>query len=133
MKKIHQSTLLRDFIGAAFCLVTAFVLVLMCTGCGDDLAGGTAEETNIVASLSNITVLGRVKNINEILEANNVDADSEKMIARMFELDSVTLDTVGKYFFGSYRDIFNERKLCIRVAVWLTIWHSFQFAFTDVF
>lgn len=102
MKKIHQSTLLRDFIGAAFCLVTAFVLVLMCTGCGDDLAGGTAEETNIVASLSNITVLGRVKNINEILEANNVDADSEKMIARMFELDSVTLDTVGKYFFGSY-------------------------------
>ena len=24
------------------------------------------------------------------------------MIARMFELDSVTLDTVGKYFFGSY-------------------------------
>ena len=83
MKKIHQSTLLRDFIGAAFCLVTAFVLVLMCTGCGDDLAGGTAEETNIVASLSNITVLGRVKNINEILEANNVDADSEKMIARM--------------------------------------------------
>lgn len=104
MKKILQSTLLCDFIGAAFCLVTAFVLVLMCTGCsGDDhLTGGTAEETNIVASLSNITVLGQVKNINEILEANNVDADSEKMIARMFELDSVTLDTVGKYFFGSY-------------------------------
>ena len=103
MKKILRSTLLCDFIGAAFCLVTAFVLVLMCTGCGDDhLTGGTAEETNIVASLSNITVLGQVKNINEILEANNVDADSEKMIARMFELDSVTLDTVGKYFFGSY-------------------------------
>lgn len=103
MKKILRSTLLCDFIGAVFCLVTAFVLVLMCTGCGDDhLTGGTAEETNIVASLSNITVLGRVKNINEILEANNVDADSEKMIARMFELDSVTLDTVGKYFYGSY-------------------------------
>ena len=104
MKKLFRDTLMFDFIGATFCLIVLLVLALMYTGCSEDnqVAGGTAEETGVVASLSNITVLGRVKNVDEILGANNVDIDSKKLIARMFELDSVTLDTVGKYFYGSY-------------------------------
>ena len=71
---------------------------------GDDRSitplGGSAEETG----LNNISLVGRIKNYEEILEANNVDVESIKSIARMFELDSVTLDTVGKFFFGSYND-----------------------------
>ena len=104
MKKLFRDTLMFDFIGATFCLIVLLVLALMYTGCSEDnqVAGGTAEETGVVASLSNITVLGRVKNVDEILGANNVDIDSKKLIARMFELDSVTLDTVGKYFYGFY-------------------------------
>ena len=71
---------------------------------GDDHSitplGGSAEETG----LNNISFAGRAKNFEEILEANKIDVESVKSIARMFELDSVTLDTVGKFFFGSYNN-----------------------------
>ena len=71
---------------------------------GDDRSitplGGSAEETG----LSNISLVGRAKNYVEILEANKIDVGAVKSIARMFELDSITLDTTGKYFYGSYNE-----------------------------
>ena len=54
MKKTIRNTLLRDFIGATFCLVMTFALLMMFSGCSEDSKstgslGGAEEETGIYA------------------------------------------------------------------------------------
>ena len=50
MKNFNRNTLVRDFIGAAFCLMMAFALLMMYSGCSEDNSpingahGGAAEE-----------------------------------------------------------------------------------------
>ena len=54
MKKTIRNTLLRDFIGATFCLVMTFALLMMFSGCSEDSKsvgslGGAGEETGVYA------------------------------------------------------------------------------------
>ena len=103
MKKSKQDTLLRDFIGAAFCLIMAFVLLIMYSGCSEnaDLSplaheGGYTEET---AYLENVSVNGfavrlSAKSVDDEPLALMSDVDFGSVI-RMSELDSITLDTTG--------------------------------------
>jgi hypothetical protein len=52
MKKLNRNTMAADFIGAAFCLLMAFALLMLYSGCSEDSSspiniaqGGTEEET----------------------------------------------------------------------------------------
>ncbi|MBQ2561300.1 MAG: hypothetical protein II565_12060, partial [Fibrobacter sp.] len=55
MKNLNRNTLVRDFIGAAFCLVMAFALLMIYSGCSEDNSpidgahGGAAEEQGVYA------------------------------------------------------------------------------------
>ena len=65
--------------------------------------GGASEETGIVASLENITIAGRASRLSSL--GDSADPNTWKSAAelgaviRLSELDSVTLDTTGKFFF----------------------------------
>lgn len=77
------------------------------TNSGNGVAGGTVEETGVQASLENISVAGKASLV-PMFEAagNEYDANAtlnyENAIAKMYELDSVTLDTTGKTFVRSF-------------------------------
>lgn len=97
-------------ISEKFVCTMATLLALMFVACsenGSPVAGGTVEETGVQASLENISVAGKASLV-PMLEAagNEYDANAtlnyENAIAKMYELDSVTLDTTGKTFVGSF-------------------------------
>ena len=102
MKKSSQNTLLRDFIGAAFCLIMALVLLLMYSGCSEDSSasplahdGGYTEET---ALFKNVTVMGLAKRLSAPAGTAPLALTSDVVLGtviKMSELDSITLDTTG--------------------------------------
>ena len=101
MKNFIRNTLVRDFIGAAFCLLMAFAL-FMFVGCSNEnVAGGAAEEQGVYA------LAGRVGDVYPKLllavDENSMQAPKGSSIT-VYELDSLTLDTTGRSFVGSVND-----------------------------
>lgn len=109
MKKTIRNTLLRDFIGATFCLVMTFALLMMFSGCSEDSKstgslGGAEEETGIYA----------FKNLTGVAMRVSYEGSSDSMLVssqlwdgymvRMTELDSVTLDTTQNIYYSSLTD-----------------------------
>ena len=97
-------------ISEKFVCTMATLLALMFAACsenGSPVAGGTVEETGVQVSLENISVAGKASLV-PMFEAagNEYDANAtlnyENAIAKMYELDSVTLDTTGKTFVRSF-------------------------------
>jgi len=113
MKKETQNTLVYDFIGTAFCLVMAFALTLMLSGCSNDESkqpigslGGAEEETGIYALSGRAgNILPKLMNITDTTEeiidsmgsGESVFAPKGSIVT-VFELDSLTLDTTGLSF-----------------------------------
>lgn len=113
MKNLIHNTLVRDFIGAAFCLVMAFALLMMYSGCSEDAHspinvghGGTEEETGVYA------LAGRVGDVYpkllKVADPSDGAVDTAKYegsvfaekgsVITVYELDSLTLDTTGRFF-----------------------------------
>ena len=113
MKKENQNTLVYDFIGTAFCLVMAFALILMFSGCSSDdtkqpvgSLGGAEEETGIYA------LSGRAGDVTPMMLTIQASSDSSILakatsnttpsqkgtIVVVYELDSLTLDRTGRSF-----------------------------------
>ena len=96
----------------------AMLLAFMFAACSEDgksiADGGTAEETGIYA-LKNITVAGKVgdlvpmtfvamKDNGDTLQKSNLVLDSlDEAIVTIYELDSTTLDTTGRFFTDTVR------------------------------
>ncbi|MBO7414048.1 MAG: hypothetical protein J6U20_10395 [Fibrobacter sp.] len=110
MKKETQNTLVYDFIGTAFCLVMAFVLILMFSGCSNDESkqpvgslGGAEEETGIYA-LSGRAGDVYPKSMRLTKPSSNEGNEGIRLTAKkgvvvvIHELDSLTLDTTGLVF-----------------------------------
>ncbi|MBR4786173.1 MAG: hypothetical protein IK012_13120 [Fibrobacter sp.] len=105
MDKMVRNALMRDYIGAAFCLVMAFVLLVLGTGCSDDkpVSGGSAEETGIMAELENITIEAAARSV--VLQSPDGDSLQEgafamegyasRSVAWLYELDSVNFAETG--------------------------------------
>ena len=114
MKNKTQNTLVYDFIGTAFCLVMALALILMFSGCSNDESapstsslGGSTEETRIYA------LSGRVGDAAPMMLTIQASSDSSTIQAKftnntapspkgtivvVYELDSLTLKTMGRSF-----------------------------------
>ena len=86
------------------------LLAFMFAACSENngsIAGGTVEETGLQASLENISVAGKASLVAMIESAGNAfnanaTLNYSKAFAKMYELDSVTLDTTGNTFVGSF-------------------------------
>ena len=115
MKKLNRNSMVADFIEAAFCLMMAFALLMMYSGCSEDANspinvghGGTEEEQGIYA------LAGRVGDVYpKLLVKDDVGGSlpyEESMLVpkgtsiTVYELDSLTLDTNGRSFVGSIDD-----------------------------
>ena len=106
MKKEIKNTIVYDFIGTAFCLVMAFALILMFSGCSSDESkqpvgslGGAEEETGIYANLENITISGKAR-----MTGNNPNESGDDVYfigfekgtkITLYELDSITFEKTG--------------------------------------
>lgn len=83
-------------------------MLMMLAACGDDgksvAEGGASEETRSYASLENITVGGRASRLVRVPKDTNLNewasAAEEGAVIRLSELDSVTLDTTGKFYYA---------------------------------
>ena len=132
MKRFVRNVLLSDFIEAAFCLVVAFVLVMMYTGCtenGKSIAGGSAEDTSFETALndssekslySNLKLVGYARCVAQLpvavhdtstssaMEADTVfrlvTSERAGYVIRLSELDSVTLEPTGAIFYSQPTD-----------------------------
>jgi uncharacterized protein (TIGR02145 family) len=106
MKNFIHNRLVHDFIGAAICLVMAFALFMFAACSNDHVAGGVTEETRGYA------LTGRVGDVypkllkvadstggpvDSLKYDNSVFANKGSIIA-IYELDSLTLDTTGRFF-----------------------------------
>ena len=97
-------------ISRKFVCKMAMLLAFMFAACSENngsIAGGTVEETGLQASLENISVAGKASLVAMIESAGaafnaNVTLNYSKAFAKMYELDSVTLDTTGNTFVGSF-------------------------------
>lgn len=114
MKNLNRNTLARDFIETAFCLVMAFAILMMYSGCSEDNSpingahGGAAEEQGVYA------LAGRVGDVYpKLLEKDSVGESLpyEKSMLEpkgtsitVYELDPLTFDTTGRSFVGSIDD-----------------------------
>lgn len=113
MKKETQNTLVYDFIGTAFCLVMALALILMFTGCSNDESapstsslGGSTEETRIYALSGRagdvtpmmLTVQASSDSSIHAKATSNTTPSQKGTIVVVYELDSLTLDTTGRFF-----------------------------------
>ena len=108
MKKMFQNMLLRDFIGATLCLMMTFVLLMMVSGCSEDSKsvgslGGAGEETGVYALAGRMgdvqPRLLRVADEQDSLpEYENFVTVEKGTIVTVYELDSLTLDTTGRFF-----------------------------------
>ena len=112
MKNFKRNTLMCDFIGAAFCLVMAFAILVMYSGCSEDAGqspvaheGGYTEEQ---ASLENIKVVAYARRFEVVTE----DSTPSKLVSSivpgtlisMSELDSITFDTTGNTYYTQSLD-----------------------------
>ena len=112
MKNLNRNTLVRDFIGAAFCLVMAFALLMIYSGCSEDNSpidgahGGAAEEQGVYAlagqagdvypNLLNLQMDGDSPTDADLNEGKFLKA-AEGSVVVVYELDSLTLDTTGRF------------------------------------
>ncbi len=109
MKNLNRNTLVRDFIGAAFCLTMAFALLMIYSGCSEDNSpingahGGAAEEQGVYA------LAGRVGDVYpKVMKLDGLGATSqnndghldvaEGTVIAVYELDSLTLEPNGHVF-----------------------------------
>ena len=112
MKNFKRNTLMCDFIGAAFCLMMAFALLMIYAGCSEDAGqspvaheGGYTEEQ---ASLENIKVVAYARRFEVVTE----DSTPSKLVSSivpgtlisMSELDSITFDTTGNTYYTQSLD-----------------------------
>ncbi|WP_295681121.1 FISUMP domain-containing protein [uncultured Fibrobacter sp.] len=106
MKNKTQNTLVYDFIGTAFCLVMALVLILMFSGCSNDESvrpvgsmGGSTEETRIYALSGRAgDILPRLRKPEGSENPAGFILAAKGTIVTVHELDSVTFDTTGITF-----------------------------------
>lgn len=87
----------------------AVLFALTLAACSTDdgkpetVMGGSAEETGITASLENIAIAGRASRLTALgdsADPNTWKSAAERgAVIRLSELDSVSLDTTGKFFF----------------------------------
>ena len=97
-------------ISRKFVCKMAMLLAFMFAACSENngsIAGGTVEETGFQTSLENISVAGKASLVAMIESAGNAfnanaTLNYSKAFAKMYELDSVTLDTTGNTFVGSF-------------------------------
>lgn len=112
MKNFKRNKLICDFIGAAFCLMMAFALLMIYAGCSEDAGqspvaheGGYTEEQ---ASLENIKVVAYARRFEVVTE----DSTPSKLVSSivpgtlisMSELDSITFDTTGNTYYTQSLD-----------------------------
>jgi uncharacterized protein (TIGR02145 family) len=113
MKNKTQNTLVYDFIGTAFCLVMALVLILMFSGCSNDESvrpvgsmGGSTEETRIYALSGRagdaipmmLTIQASSDSSIHAKATSNTTPSQKGTIVVVYELDSLTLDKTGRSF-----------------------------------
>ena len=109
MKNINRDTLVRDFIGAAFCLIMAFAILMMYSGCSEDAnspinvaQGGTEEETAYVLTGRAGNVVPRVmklEGLDAVSQNNDGHLDAaEGTVVAVYELDSLSLEPNGRVF-----------------------------------
>ena len=96
----------------------AVPLALMFAACSTDdntpvtNLGGAEEETGIVANSQYYSVKGRAQQLNQLVglvveqanEYSNLDFDYHNLAVRVSELDSATLDSTGRVFYGTFND-----------------------------
>ena len=131
MNKETRNTLVYDFIGTAFCLVMAFALILMFSGCSDSeskqpvgFLGGAEEETGIYALSGRAgAIMPKLMKIadttGEIIDSTGYEGSlfaPRGTVVSVYELDSLTLDTTGRFFVDtidndSGRFVFEEMEL----------------------
>ena len=106
MKKEIKNTIVYDFIGTAFCLVMAFALILMFSGCSSDESkqpvgslGGAEEETAVYANLENLTISGmaRIALASQGEEIPQIDMRGLEIgtVITLYELDSASFMETG--------------------------------------
>ena len=105
MKNLNRNTLVRDFIGAAFCLVMAFALLMIYSGCSEDNSpingahGGAAEEQGVYASLENLTISGMAKIALASQGGGLPQIDMRGLeigtVITLYELDSISFTNTG--------------------------------------
>ena len=109
MKNVNRDTLVRDFIGAAFCLIMAFAILMMYSGCSEDAnspinvaQGGTEEETAYVLTGRAGNVVPRVmklEGLDAVSQNNDGHLDAaEGTVVAVYELDSLSLEPNGRVF-----------------------------------
>lgn len=111
MKNLNRNTLVRDFIGAAFCLVMAFALLMIYSGCSEDNSpingahGGAAEEqgfalvgqaSDVYPKLLKLRIDGN-DSTDAALNDDKYMKAAEGSVVVVYELDSLTLDTTGRF------------------------------------
>ena len=111
MKHLKRNTLVRDFIEAAFCLMMAFALLMIYSGCSEDAdspinvgRGGTEEEQGIYAFNNLIGYSVRISYEGSSDSSIISSTLREGYMVRMVELDSVTFDATGNVFYSSLTD-----------------------------
>lgn len=107
MKKLNRNTMAADFIGAAFCLLMAFALLMLYSGCSEDANsiniahGGTEEETayaltgrvgNVVPMMLNSS--GNSSSLESGTYSGTIYAQKGAVVT-VYELDSLTLEKTG--------------------------------------
>ena len=105
MKNLKRNTLVRDFIGAAFCLTMAFALLVMYSGCSNEnVAGGAAEEqgfalvglaSDVYPKLLKMQIEG-TDSTDASLNNDKILKATEGVAVALYELDSLTLETTGR-------------------------------------
>ncbi|WP_173475741.1 FISUMP domain-containing protein [Fibrobacter succinogenes] len=109
MNNLNRNTLVRDFIGAVFCLMMAFALLMMYSGCSEDNSpingahGGAAEEQGVYA------LAGRAGDVYpKVMGLDGLDSVSgindgrlevpEGTVVAVYELNPLTLEPNGRVF-----------------------------------
>ena len=119
MKNLIRNTLVRDFIGATFCLTMAFALLMMYSGCSENASspinvdspinvveGGAAEETGVYALQGRATSLPEVWKLANESGAENLGYATS--IVKIYELNAQTLEKTGVVFEGSIVNVSGE-------------------------
>ena len=110
MKKLNRNSMVTDFIGAAFCLMMAFALLMIYSGCSEDAdspinvgRGGTEEEQGVYALAGQAgDVFPKVMKLNRLDSASrNNDGHldvAEGTVIAVYELSPLTLEPNGHVF-----------------------------------
>jgi uncharacterized protein (TIGR02145 family) len=114
MKKLNRNTMAADFIGAAFCLLMAFALLMLYSGCSEDSSspiniaqGGTEEETAyaLAGQVGDVVPMmlrsagtkgsGDSSSIESGIYGGSIYAQKGAVVT-LYELDSLTLEKTDR-------------------------------------